>query len=281
MKLKELPGSLWRAFQLNRISVEALQDSSAPSLPIIVSFTSIPSRFHVIHLTVRSILAGTHKPEKIVLWLHESLQHHIPLSLSKLLGSRFEICYVSDDCPHLKLVRSLQAFPDKLIVTCDDDLMYAPNWLNALYQEHLQHPENIIANECRAIAYDETGKIRPYSDWHNENKGGASYDAILPLGYAGVLYPPHCFHEDVCNADLYLKLAPKADDLWFKAMSYLKGTAARQAYRPVAKPIPIVNSQSVSLKATNVKQDGNRLQWQAIAQHYALPTFRSYEALKK
>ncbi len=273
MKLKEFPGSIWRAFQLSRVSIQSLHNESAPSLPIIVSFTSIPSRFHVIHLTVRSILAGSHKPEKVVLWLHESLQQRVPESIVTLIGDRFEIRYVADDCPHLKLVHSLQSFPEKLIVTCDDDLMYAPGWLNALYQDHLKYPADIIANECRAVAYDEAGGVRPYYYWYKENKKGATYDAILPLGYAGVLYPPHCLHDDVCKADLYLKLAPKADDLWFKVMALLKGTIARCTSHPVAKPIPIFNSQSVSLKATNVKQDGNRLQWEAIANHYQLPAF--------
>ena len=281
MKLKEVPGSIWRAFQLKLVSAETLNDRSKASLPIIVSLTSIPSRLHVIHLTVRSVLAGTHKPEKIVLWLHESLRSNIPKSLRKLIGNCFEIRYVSDDSPHLKLVHSVQFFSENLIVTCDDDLMYAPNWLNALYEEHLRHPSDIIANECRAIAYDESGKVLPYNYWHAEATKGASYAALLPLGYAGILYPPHCLHHDVCRADVYSKLAPKADDLWFKAMALLKSTATRRATMAVKKPIPIFNSQSVSLQATNVKQDGNRMQWEAIVDYYKIPAFPPFQLRKK
>ncbi len=281
MKLKEYPSSIWRAFQLNRISIESLHDKSAPSLPIIVSVTSIPSRFHVIYLTVRSILAGTHKPEKIVLWLNELLKDSVPKSLNKLIGEKFEIRYVEGNLPHRKLIHSLREFPDKIIVTCDDDMMYSKSWLNFLYQDHLSYPLDVIANECRGISYDSNGNLRSYNFWYKENGNAVSYDSLLPIGYGGVLYPPKCLHEDVYNADIYLKLAPKADDLWFKAMALLHGTAARHATQQVAKPIPIFNSQSVSLKATNVKQDGNRMQWEAIANYYNLFAFTPSQPLKK
>ena len=264
---------MWRAFQLSRMSVRSLHDPAAPSLPIIVSFTSIPSRFQVIHLTVRSILAATKKPEKIVLWLNEQLKNNLPKSLTDVVGARFEIRYVEGNLPHRKLLHSLQAFPEKVIVTCDDDMMYSPEWLQRLYQDHLDYPADIIANECRGINYDAEGETRPYYYWYKEDGKAVTYDSLLPLGYGGVLYPPRCLHDDVFKAELYLKLAPKADDLWFKAMALLKGTAARRASNSPQKPIPIFNSQSVSLKATNVKQDGNRLQWEAIAQHYRIKPF--------
>jgi hypothetical protein len=280
MKLKEFPGSIWRAFQLSRMSIGALHKTSPQDFPVIVSFTSIPSRFHVIHLTVRSILAGTHKPEKIVLWLNEQLKHQVPHSLQCLVGDKFEINYVEGNLPHRKLVHSLVSFPEKIIVTCDDDMMYAPSWLNNLYADHLRFPRDIIANECRAIAYDIQGQLLPYKEWRNETQKGVSYDSTLPIGYGGVLYPLHCFYADVCNAELYTALAPKADDLWFKAMSHLNGTLSRRASSPVQKPIPIFNSQSVSLKSTNVKQDGNRLQWEAIAGYYKLIPFQPLPSIR-
>lgn len=273
MKLKEFPGSMFRAFQLGRMKIAALHDKSAPQVPVIVSFTSIPSRFPIIHLTVRSILAGTRKPEKIVLWLNELLKNDVPKSLLALIGERFEIRYVEGNLPHRKLMHSLRAFSEKVVVTCDDDMMYDPEWLQRLYEDHIQFPQDIIANECRGINYDSAGELRPYYYWYKENGKAVTYDSLLPLGYGGVLYPPHCLHEDVFKSDLYLTLAPKADDLWFKAMALLKGTAARRAANPPAKPIPIFNSQAVSLKATNVKLDGNRLQWDAIAKHYHIKPF--------
>lgn len=264
---------MWRAIKLNRLDIPWLHAQNRLVVPVIVSFTSIPSRFHVIHLTVRSVLAGTQVPEKVVLWLHESNKGKLPKSLTDLIGPRFEVRYAIEDCPHLKLVRSLQTFPDKIIVTCDDDLFYASDWLESLYIEHLRYPSDIIANECRAIAYNDIQQVLPYRYWYREVKPNASYDALMPLGFGGVVYPPGCLHSDVCNAELYLALTPKADDLWFKAMSFLAETKSRRSARPCAKPQPIFDSQAVNLKSLNVKRDGNRLQWEALVKHYNLAPF--------
>jgi len=259
--------------KLKNLVVDQLHNRSDSALPVIVSFTSIPSRFHVIHFTVRSVLNGTHQPEKIVLWLNEAHQGQLPESLTNMEGRRFEIRYASEDSPHLKLMRSLLSFPDKTIVTCDDDLIYPVNWLESLYQDHLKHPNDIIAHECRTIAYSENQTVLPYRYWYRENKKGVSYDALLPLGFGGVLYPVGCFHEDVCNTEKYLKSTPKADDLWFKAMSYLKGTKSRRSTSPCSKAVPIHNSQSISLRSYNINQDGNRIQWQALIDQYQIKSF--------
>jgi hypothetical protein len=273
MKLSTLINSMRHTRKLRSLAVDQLHNRSDNTLPLIVSFTSIPSRFHVIHFTVRSILNGTHQPEKIVLWLNDVHQGQLPKSLTSMEGRRFEIRYASEDSPHLKLMRSLLCFPDKTIVTCDDDLIYPDNWLQSLHQDHLEHPNDIIAHECRSIAYNENQAVLPYRFWYRENKQGVSYDALLPLGFGGVLYPVGCFHEDVCNTEKYLKSTPKADDLWFKTMSYLNGTKSRRTSSPSSKAVPIHNSQSISLRSYNINQDGNRIQWQSLIDQYQLEPF--------
>ena len=90
----------------------------------------------------------------------------------------------------------------------------------------------------------------------------------MPIGYGGVLYPPHTLFHEVQNRDLFLRLTPRADDLWFKAMSYLAGTQTRRSSQPGQKPIPILGSQKISLQKTNVKKDGNFVQWLALSEHY-------------
>jgi hypothetical protein len=51
---------------------------------------------------------------------------------------------------------------------------------------------------------------------------------LLPLGVGGVLYPPGILHSEVVNAGVFLNICPTADDIWFKAMSLLKGVACRK-----------------------------------------------------
>ena len=236
-------------------------------LPVIVSLTSIPSRLDSLHLVIRSLLLQTCMPEKITLWLHHDLRSQIPKSLEQLIGERFEIHYVDLTCSHRKLVHSLERFPDKVIVTCDDDLMYSSTWLERLYQDHLAFSQDVIAHECREVRYN-NGDLAPYNEWVTQKQPGVTSTWMMPIGYGGVLYPPNALYKDVTRTDLYMTLAPRADDLWFKAMSYLHGTTTRRSRQPGKKPIPIAGSQKVSLKHTNVRENGNFEQWQAICAHY-------------
>ncbi len=268
MKLKELPLSWWTARKLAAVKVSELERKEALVLPVIVSLTSIPSRLDIIHLTIRSLLLQSKRPEKIILWLNEQLREYLPASLSQLQNSVFEIRYVELTCSHRKLIHSLAAFPEKIIVTCDDDLMYNSTWLERLYDDHLRYPRSVIAHECRLIAFSGRGVPAPYDQWKTESRTDFSAPWLMPIGYGGVLYPPHSLHEDVQNRELFLQLTPRADDLWFKAMSYRAGTETRRSSNPGNKPIPIIASQKESLKKTNVKQDGNYQQWLALCEYY-------------
>src|SRR6187402_3471290 len=108
MKLKEMPRSCWRAWQLKRLSYQQLHSRTPIILPVIVSLTSIPSRLHIIHLTIRSLLNQESKPEKIILWLNDKLQQQLPKSLTSLMGDFFEIRFVELECSHRKLIHALE-----------------------------------------------------------------------------------------------------------------------------------------------------------------------------
>lgn len=269
MKLKELPISLFTAFKLKCKNLSELHGENRESLPVIISLTSIPSRLASLHLVIRSLLLQSKLPEKIFLWLHKDLRNQIPQNLEKLIGKRFEIRYVDLTCSHRKLVHALELFPESVIVTCDDDLMYDPTWLERLYVDHLKYPRDVIAHECREIKYH-SKELAPYKEWKTQTEPGVTSDWMMPIGYGGVLYPPNSLFKDVTNSELYLKLAPRADDLWFKAMSYQNGTLTRRSLQPGKKPIPILGSQKVSLKHTNVRENGNFDQWKAICNYYRI-----------
>lgn len=260
------------AWTLNRA---VLTNHISSTIPVIVSLTSIPSRLASLHLVIRSLLLQKSRPEKILLWLHKDLSEKIPRKLAQLIGDCFEIRYVEFTCSHRKLVHALQEFPDKILVTCDDDLMYDSTWLERLYEDHQEFPHDVIAHECREISYTADGKLNPYHAWKTQQQPGVTSVWMMPIGYGGVLYPPHKLHDDVTRSDLYLALAPRADDLWFKAMSYLKGTTTRRSRKPGKKPTPILGSQKVSLKHTNVRENGNFEQWKAICDHYQIHPYQS------
>lgn len=268
MKLKEYPQALFRAWllRLNSAKAPLKRDNS---IPCIVSLTSIPSRLRTIDLVIRSLLMQDRPPEKIILWLNSSLEGVLPKKLIDLQSDYFEIRFRDQTCSHRKLVFSLQELKEKVVVTCDDDLMYDKTWLGRLYKDHLLYPNDVIAHQCRAITVlDE--KLLSYYQWptiKDKNVSGANF---LPIGYGGVLYPVAALHSDVTDASKYMMLAPKADDLWFKAMSFINKTQVRRSSNPGEKPLPIIGAKGSSLAKTNISQDGNRIQWQAICDYYQI-----------
>ena len=72
------------------------------------------------------------------------------------------------------------------------------------------------------------------------------------------------------DREAFMKLAPKADDHWFKAMSLLKGTQSIQMPEKPAEPIPVISTQEIALKKENLGMDKNTVQWQALEDQYGL-----------
>ena len=272
MKIKELPSSIYHTWRLKSLSLNRLQKASSDTIPVVISLTSIPSRLDKIHIVIRCLLTQSKCPQKIVLWLHQSLEHEIPSSLNRLVGDVFEIRFSELDCPHLKLVESLRAFPKLPIITSDDDFIYEDQWVEHLYNEHIAHPNSVIANQLRRITYGTDGDLLPYKAWRYKHAEHQESQLLLPIGSKGVLYPPAVFDSVVLDDQLFLKLAPRADDLWFKAMSFLKGTPSRRIANPSSDFIPIIGTRKYTLATSNIKQDGNRTQWDALRNHFNFKT---------
>lgn len=269
MKLKELPVSLFHEIKLGAIKVEHLVQNKEV-LPVLVSLTTILPRIKKVHLVLRSILSQTHIPKKIILNLNEDLKTNVPESLKMLLGERFEIHYSPLDCPHMKLIPTLERFPNDVIVTCDDDLFYRKDWLKFLYAQHLKNPDKILTNQSRIISFSPDKELLPYKKWPTTYDAETRTDRLLPIGSSGTLYQPNSLHKTVFDENLFQELSPKADDLWFKAMSLINNTKSIQSNQLTKEPLPIFGSQKVSLKKQNIGQDRNREQWLALSKYFNL-----------
>jgi hypothetical protein len=269
LKLKEIPPFISNVIKLSALSAEKLnQTDPKKEIPVVVSLTTIPSRIKKVNLTIRSILNQTKKPKKVLLWLPINLKEKIPNSLRKLEKGLFEIRFADWDSSHLKLIESIKAFPEDNIITIDDDLMYPPEFLELLYLEHLKYPKDILANQAREIRFSDQKSPLAYIEWEHIYTQPKNPKYIMPLGVFGVLYPPKCLDEQVFDVELFKKLAPKADDLWFKAMSLLKNTVSRVTDKKPRPPVLILGTQKIALKRTNKLQDYNRLQWIQLTEKF-------------
>ena len=141
MKAKSFFRSIFSSAKLACTPAHRSAENAAPAeVEVVISLTSIPSRLSSLHLTIKSLLNQNISFEKVVLWLHRDLQDKLPPALRKLQGQRFDIRYSETIEPHRKLVEALKLHPDRVIVTCDDDMMYLQNRLSRLLESWCPRP---------------------------------------------------------------------------------------------------------------------------------------------
>ncbi len=196
---------------------------------LIVSLTTYGRRFYDVAATIESIMQGTVKPNRIVLWLGEELKEKpLPITLQKQMKRGLEVEYVKDIRSYTKLVPCLKKYPEACIITIDDDMIYDYDLVEKLVNTHLEYPENIISNEIHRLVLDKSGKPVTFFNW----KHGIDPEDDSPLnflmGVGGVFYPPHALHDEVLNEDVFLNICKYADDVWFYAMALMKGTGIRR-----------------------------------------------------
>lgn len=251
-------------------------DKRSPRL--IVSLTSFPERIHEIHFTLYSLLTQTVKPDEVVLWLapeeFPNGEADLPASVLNLQKNGLTIKWCPNWRPYKKIIASLTAFPDDIIVIVDDDVFYPSNWLKKLYQQHLKYPRCIVGHRCHRINLDQNGMPMPYRQWNkNSTQVKPSFRNFL-TGCGGVLYPPHSLFKDATNVPLFLELAPDADDLWLWAMAVLNNVKIKTFWGRMRKVLLVNperemrNTDELTLTKFNIAQDGNNKKMAAIIAHY-------------
>ncbi|MDR2410387.1 MAG: hypothetical protein LBE13_20065 [Bacteroidales bacterium] len=245
---------------------------------LIVSFTSFPARIELVEYMIFSLLKQTIRPQKIILWLSEDefkrSKKTIPKSLKKYIDFNFEIQFIKKNFrPYNKLIYSLIKYPDKIIVTADDDVFYKSDWLEGLCYTHNDFPNDIIACRVHSITFNGT-HIAPYKEW-SSSQNDISY-LNFPTGVGGVLYPPGSLYKDVTNQELFLKLCPNADDIWFYVMALLNKKRIRKVKNTCSAVMHfdyIYNkkfSNIPQLMTINVDNNQNDVQLKAALEYYKI-----------
>ncbi|MEI0566085.1 hypothetical protein [Brachyspira pulli] len=197
---------------------------------LIVTLTSYPERMETIDVVLYSLLDQTLKPDKIVLWLSyeefPNLEDDVPSNILDMKKYGIEIEFCHNIRSYKKLVYSLKKYPNDLLVTCDDDIYYQRNWLKLLYNSYLENPNVIHCHRGLRISYDNNHKISRYLDWNiikNIDDENIFYKNFFTAG-AGIICKKDFFYEDIFNEELFMRLSPTEDDMWFWAMAVLNGT---------------------------------------------------------
>ena len=256
----------------------------------IVSLTSFGKRLiDTAPFAIIALLNQSVQPDRIILWAGYGDEKNIAGVLKKLIKKGLEIRFCTDIKSYTKLIPALEIFPHDCMITADDDIYYPKNWLELLIQEHKKNPGKIICHRAHGIKVDKSHNILSYSKWSNridpdkyfskaEGIPGHQPECIFPTGVGGILYPPKCFHKDITNRELFLKLAPHADDIWFWAMAVINReyfgeespyvVIGNCLWRNLPGIDPELQTEGNALWRYNCIQHGNDTQLNAVIDQY-------------
>lgn len=180
---------------------------------LIISLTSFPARFRYLKRTIRSILAQTVLPEKIcvVLCLDEFKHHDLASNELKKISKIIEVIWIKEKIrSYGKLLPARERYPDKSIITIDDDVLYEDWRISELLSFHIKHPNTIVAHRARKV------ENKSYDKWQFIERGQVDNNFIL-TGVGGVLYPPKekVSLDKIDNISDAILICPTADDIWF------------------------------------------------------------------
>lgn len=240
---------------------------------ITISLTTYSKRIFDVYLVIESIFQQTIKPNRVILWLakEEFKDQKLPIKLTNLCERGLEIKYCKDIKSYKKLIPALQSFPKDVIITIDDDMIYPDDFIENMLNAYKKDPGKIYCYRGRYMGINRFGKFQKYSKWRIINNDESSSFLIIPNGIGGILYPPNCFHPDIFKEDLFLAMAPKGDDIWFKTMSLLNGYKCKVI--PVEAPffekfVVIESSQDIALYHGNISSHENIKQLKKVFNYY-------------
>ena len=217
-------------FLFGPLGIKPIISSRNDSPQLIVSLTSYGRRVKkTVYYTIISILNQSYRPDRIILWLDKSWNiDNLPPRLKALMQKGLEIKFCNDILSYKKLIPTLNIAQNDIIITIDDDVYYSKNIIKLLYSNYLIHPQGIHCTQALFVEKKDDGTFLPYKTWKRAN----TYDEkdsyrLFPIGEGGILYPPASLYKDVIQRDLFQKLCPYADDVWFWFMAKLNN---RQHY---------------------------------------------------
>ena len=233
---------------------------------LIVSLTSYPARISSVALALKTIYEQTKLPDEIVLWLAKSQFINkfddLPKELKELVSNnKLKVRWCDEDLkPHKKYFYAFKEYPDALIVTIDDDLLYHPNMIENLFLSFLLHPNAISATRAHLIPILPSGDILPYKAWPKEIDAFVNEPSMQLCATcgAGALHPTILFSKvkDLLDEETIKETCLYADDLWLKAIQLVANVpvVVSEEYRGLYYT---PNSQDVALWHKNLEQEEN------------------------
>lgn len=241
----------------------------------IVSLASYSKRIHTLHICLESIFSQTLMPKKIFWYLDSSVYpNEIPKEVIEYVKKGLEIIFVSDDiASHNKYYYTFQKFPDDVVITVDDDVIYDENTFFNLFQTHQKYPNTVCATRVTYMMFDDKNIITSYNDWISEyDKLRYPSKRLLAIGVGGILYPPHIFSDEIFDKEKFMRLALTADDIWLKIMQLKNNIPVVWTGQLPQHPTQIPNTRDMGLWH-NINKYKNDEYIQNLVNYYNLNLF--------
>ena len=253
--------------------------------PVLVSLTSFPARLPYLHHTLYSLLTQDYKDFHIALFLSSSEIAPSKLPLILKIFARLgllSIHFVEENLrAYKKLFYALQAYPEHIIITIDDDQIYAPNTISLLLESYARFPRAIHTHLAYDGAYMADILELDSAAYCAIIAQDSPHLALASVGVSGVLYPPSPFSQEFFNKQAIVSLAPYNDDLWFFVMSVLSDMPKVLVKSALEHPkeSSIAIDESPNLWEINCEQHRNYDQLRALLEAYPQARAKILESL--
>ena len=247
----------------NRLSRRPVTGSG----PVVVNLTSFGHRISLVHYALETIAAGRIRPHRLILWLDDAATvAQPPATLRRLQKRGLLIQYCPDYGPHKKQYPYALTGPTLPLVAADDDVLYPREWLAELLEASARHPFDVTGQRAHSITVD-GDHVAPYSQWVAAWGTAASFRTLC-TGVSGIYYPLGLLNALRAEGDAFLRVAPRADDLWVYSVALRHGIRSRQVGERQAEYPAIPGSQRGTLYRQNVIEGGNDAQFAAcVGEH--------------
>lgn len=239
---------------------------------VIVSLTSYPPRFAKIGLCLKSLLLQDIKPNRIIVYLgSDSKEADLTdeMRAMRQYGIEYRFDTERNLKPHKKYYYAMQEFPNDVIVTADDDIIYPHNWLGKLILSYKKYPNAISAWRVHKIEFDEKGDVKPYREWRSQYRRITTPSRELcATGGGGAVYPPYLLNKTAFDDTVFMEICPYADDLWLKCMEIISGIPVVWVKSYAVGAPAVDKEQTDALNVHNVAGGMNDRQLKAIMERY-------------
>ncbi len=268
-KLYDLIKFIFYFFCTSFTNIKKISPNHKLNKKLTVSLTAKKERFYSLHIVLKSIFNQTIFPDEIILWIEKDYKNYLPKRVLNLKKKGLKIFYCKNYRSYNKIIHTLRLRKKNYIITFDDDIIYHKKSIEYLVKKIKNSNENIIANRIHRIKLIKNKPIS-YVEWNWNSTNTQKHKLNFQTGVYGVLYPPNCFHRDICNSKIFQKLSPTADDLWLYWMIRLnKRFVIWSGFNK--RNIEIMNLNNKNLRKINISNNNNDYQIKNLIKYYKFP----------